>query len=382
MVLLYPVAAAPFGQSAAQALAQAALQPATQPGLTALLAKEAAAAAAAAAAANVLPTAIISAGNVSGSQATVPIDQSLADLLTQSMGLAAGQKTGAAALARASALANADDDTADATQNADDDAATVEETTTSRRRQKPAVKSVSALARARKSKLDADIAADSNASAADDNTDPDADASASAAAAETATGDDGALLDSSIVSRKRKPAAKTVSASTKKAAAKSTMDDDADAQLASGLHYRASPTVDSDDSLYDDASAVDSATDASYVRLPGSRQRSNIGNIKEEAARAKAEASAEAREAILAEVRAEASAEAALQASAELHLSPVSVVHDEAALLERETSTPRAQQSFTRELAHGSFADEVAVSKAPEADSVYSPATERAPAAE
>ncbi|KAJ2746512.1 hypothetical protein GGI20_001287 [Coemansia sp. BCRC 34301] len=374
---LYPVAAAPIGQSAAaQALAQAALQPATQPGLTALLAKEAAAAAAAA---NVLPTAIISGANASGSQAIVPIDQSLADLLTQSLAAAGAQKTGAAAaaLARASALANVDDDSTDASQSsaAEDDAAVTDDASTSHRRQKPSAKSANALARARKSKLDADSAADASA-------DPDADASASAAAAaaasDTANADDSGndtLPESSSI--KRKPAAKTASA--KKAAVRSTMDDDTDTQLASGLHFRTSIAVDNDDSALTDASAVDSATDASYIRQLGSRQRGSNANIKEEAARAKAEASAEAREAVLSEVRAEASAEAALQASAELHLSPLSVVHDEAALMERETDTPLATQQFTREYTReyarsSSFTDEGAVaSKAPEADSAFGP---------
>ncbi|KAJ2065788.1 hypothetical protein GGI17_000057 [Coemansia sp. S146] len=387
---LYPVAAAPIAP------------PALQPGLSALLAKEAAAyfaplggatAAAAAAAANTLPTTVLG-GAVAGSQAIVPIDPALADLLTQSLlAAAASQKSSAAALAHATALAGADDDTADAGQSAAADD-TAEEPATSHRREKPAVKSAKARANARKVKQSASIAnvaTDVDVGAADANVDPDADASASAVAAAAMTADDGSdgasaddVMSTSIASitRKRKGSAKTVSAGVKKGAARSTMDD-LDSQLASVMNYRASATVDGNETTtYDDASTIDSATDASYVRLPGSRQRSNIGNIKEEASRAKVEASAEAREAVLAEIRAEASAEAALQASAELHLSPKSIVHDEAAIMERESSTFQALQQFTREQSRGNYAEETALSKVADTDSFYPPATERTATAE
>ncbi|KAJ2067266.1 hypothetical protein GGI08_001464 [Coemansia sp. S2] len=397
---LYPVAAAPIAP------------PALQPGLSALLAKEAAAysvplgaaavAAAAAAAANTLPTTVLG-GAVSGSQAIVPIDPALADLLTQSLlAAAASQRSSAAALARATALAGADDDSTDAVQSAAADDAAAEEPATTRRREKPAVKSAKARASARKIKQNASVtnmaniagivnmATDVDAGAADANVDPDADASASAAAAAAAmTADDGSdgaspddVMSTTSIARKRKGPAKIVSASVKKAAAQSTMDD-LDSQLASVMNYRASPTADTDETAtYDDPSTTDSSTDASYVHLPGSRQRSNIGNIKEEAAKAKAEASAEAREAVLAEIRAEASAEAALQASAELHLSPKSIVHDEAASMERESSTLPALQQFTRELSRGNYAEETAVSKVADTDSFYTPATERTATAE
>ncbi|KAJ2909222.1 hypothetical protein GGI21_002096 [Coemansia aciculifera] len=148
------------------------------------------------------------------------------------------------------------------------------------------------------------------------------------------------------------------------------------------MHYRADVPTGSDDGIYGETTTADSTTDASYVRLPGSRQRGNVGNIKEAAAKAKVEASAEAREAVLSEVRAEASAEAALQASAELHLSPLSIVHDEAAILDREASATQELQQFTRDLAHTSYPDEVVITKAAEADSFYTPGTEKETASE
>ncbi|KAJ2423201.1 hypothetical protein GGF41_003230, partial [Coemansia sp. RSA 2531] len=180
---LYPVAAAPIAP------------PALQPGLSALLAKEAAAysvplgaaavAAAAAAAANTLPTTVLG-GAVSGSQAIVPIDPALADLLTQSLlAAAASQRSSAAALARATALAGADDDSTDAVQSAAADDAAAEEPATTRRREKPAVKSAKARASARKIKQNASVtnmaniasivnmATDVDAGAADANVDLD-----------------------------------------------------------------------------------------------------------------------------------------------------------------------------------------------------------------
>ncbi|KAJ2834999.1 hypothetical protein FBU31_001707 [Coemansia sp. 'formosensis'] len=376
---LYPVAAAPIAP------------PALQPGLSALLAKEAAAysgplgaaalAAAAAAAANTLPTTVVSGANIAGSQAVVPIDQSLADLLTQSLVAAAGQKSGAAALARASALAGADDDTADAGQSAAaDDAA--EEFLTSRRREKTAGKSAKARANVRKTKQSAIVTPDADANA---NVDLDADAIASAAveAAATVTADDGsdsASADdvaSTSIAHKRKGSIKSVSAGAKKGSARSTMDD-LDTLLASALNYQTGAAVDANETTsFDDASAIDSATDASYVRPPGSRQRDIVGNIKEEASKAKAEASAEAREAVLAEIRADASAEAAFQASAELHLSPKSVVHDEAASMERESSALQSMQQ-----SRGNYADETALSKAADTDAFYTPLSERTATAE
>ncbi|KAJ2825458.1 hypothetical protein GGI24_003154, partial [Coemansia furcata] len=381
---LYPVAAAPIAP------------PALQPGLSALLAKEAAAysgplgaaalAAAAAAAANTLPTTVVSGANIAGSQAVVPIDQSLADLLTQSLVAAAGQKSGAAALARASALAGADDDSADAGQSAAaDDAA--EEPLTSRRREKTAGKSAKARANARKTKQSAIATPDADAGAADANTnlDLDADAIASAAVEAAATvatddGSDSASADdvaSTSIAHRRKESIKSVSVGAKKGLARSTMDD-LDTLLASALNYQTGAAVDANETTsYDDASAIDSATDVSYVRPPGSRQRGIVGNIKEEASKAKAEASAEAREAVLAEIRADASAEAAFQASAELHLSPKSVVHDEAASMERESSALQSMQQ-----SRGNYADETALSKAADTDAFYTPLSERTATAE
>ncbi|KAJ2703527.1 hypothetical protein H4218_000211 [Coemansia sp. IMI 209128] len=370
---LYPVAAAPIAQ------------PALQPGLSALLAKEAAAySAAAAAAANFSPTAAPGGASAAGSQVVVPLDQSIADLLTQSMAAAAGQKGSAAMLARATALAGADDDTSDVAASA-----AADEPATSRHREKTAAKSAKARAGAQKNKLSAAIATDADSCAADAYADPDADASASAAAAAAAapTADDGgddALADdimSSSASRKRKGSVKPVGAGVKKGTIRSAVDDP-DSQLASVLNYRTSATADSEEvSAYGDASSIDPVADASYVHLPGSRQRVSVGDINVEASRAKAEASAEAREAVLAEIRAEASAEAALQASAELHLSQKSVVHDDAAITELETPTLHALQQYSRDHAHGNYPDEAMLSKAADSD-IYVPVSGRTATAE
>ncbi|KAJ2735016.1 hypothetical protein IW152_001861 [Coemansia sp. BCRC 34962] len=373
---LYPVAAAPIAQ------------PALQPGLSALLAKEAAAySAAAAAAANVLPTAAPGSASVAGSQIVVPLDQSVADLLTQSLAAAASQKGSAAALARATALAGADDDTSDAAQSAAADGV-ADEPATSRHREKTVGKSVKANTSAHKIKQNAAISTDADACAADAYADPDADASALAAAATAPSADDGGDdmstddVMSSSAARRRKGSIMPVVAGAKKGTIRSAAGD-LDTQLASVMNYRTSATVDSDEATaYADASSIGQATEASYVHLPGSRQRGSVKDIKEEASRAKAEASAEAREAVLAEIRAEASAEAALQASAELHLSQKSIVHDEAAITELETPALQTLQQYTRDQAHSNYADEAALSKVADSDIFYTPTSERTATAE
>ncbi|KAJ1724552.1 hypothetical protein LPJ53_001198 [Coemansia erecta] len=133
---------------------------------------------------------------------------------------------------------------------------------------------------------------------------------------------------------------------------------DTDIAAAPVAHYHATANIVDDAATVaaaDATSDIDSAAaalastdaDAAPAHVPGSRQRGTSANIKDEAAKARAEASAEAREAVLSEVRAEASAEAALQASSELHLNGRTVVHDEA-----------AQYDYSKDQSQSSYADE------------------------
>ncbi|KAJ2387873.1 hypothetical protein GGI05_003959, partial [Coemansia sp. RSA 2603] len=136
----------------------------------------------------------------------------------------------------------------------------------------------------------------------------------------------------------------------------------ADADLVAA-HYHATANIVDDAATMDSAnpsSDTDSAAaplastdpDTAPAHVPGSRQRSASANIKDEAAKARAEASADAREAVLSEVRAEASAEAALQASSELHLNGRTVVHDDAVQYDNAKDKDQSQTSYGDESDH------------------------------
>ncbi|KAJ2383809.1 hypothetical protein GGI23_007065, partial [Coemansia sp. RSA 2559] len=295
---------------------------------------------------NSLQPAIILNGNQALPQAVIPLDQSLAELLTQSLASAPAPASlsskashatpTAAAAASLDSVGDADTDDSSAAAAAaapeDDDSVPVSPRRSSR--------SVSRAARAksRQSKVNTE---DANVDAADAPVD------------DTINPVQDDQADSEPVSvsnnvRKSKSTGKNtgVGQIRKNANRDSTQENP---RLASVANFKtASPP--SPDDIVDDAGAGEYNEAPSYNRAHVSRTRYVAGGLRAEAQRIKSEASAEAREAVLSEVRAEASAEAALQASSELNMSVNTIVRDEEASSERAGSVYDSPQDYhTRE---------------------------------
>ncbi|KAJ1900734.1 hypothetical protein LPJ66_001279 [Kickxella alabastrina] len=127
------------------------------------------------------------------------------------------------------------------------------------------------------------------------------------------------------------------------------------------------------------AAAVDAENEyeSSCARTLGIRGRGTVTNLKDEAFKARAEASAEAREAVLSEIRAEASAQAALQASSELRLSGKTVVCDAAAYSECATNSYDVDCEYHKEKTQTSYDEETQRSWGLETEANYILKTER-----
>ncbi|KAJ1797144.1 hypothetical protein LPJ59_003321 [Coemansia sp. RSA 2399] len=294
---------------------------------------------------NSLQPAIILNGNQALPQAVIPLDQSLAELLTQSLASApapvslsskAVHATPSAASAALDSVgdADADDGSASAAVVApeDDDSVPV-----SPRRSSKSV-SRSARARSRQSKVNAD---DANADAADapvdDTINP----------AQDDQADSEPVSVSNIVRKTKSTGRNTGAGPMRKNANRDSTQENP--RLASVANFKATSSPSPDDTV-DDAGAGEYNEAPSYNRAHVSRTRYVAGGLRAEAQRIKSEASAEAREAVLSEVRAEASAEAALQASSELNMNVNTIVRDEEASSERASTVYDSPQDYhTRE---------------------------------
>ncbi|KAJ2503445.1 hypothetical protein GGH96_000235 [Coemansia sp. RSA 1972] len=289
VVAVDPAAAAAYAQQqyypavAAQSVIQQALPPNIQKDAVALQGGIYA---------NPMPTAMLINNNPVVPQAVIPIDASLSELIAQ-----AGAATSTSASASAEATTPLDDngeEPASAGESADSEDADI-------------------AALRRKIKAKAHKAAHSAKSAdADD--------------AETESAEDTeSTADDDAVSASPKARASGKKKSSKKSKAKDVAQDEV-VETESGFDYKASTGEESEE-----ASSAELDTQLGYKRIGSPHQRSAQGGLKDEAAKARAEAVEDARAAVLSEIRADASAEAAQHASAELHLDGKSVVRDEEA---------------------------------------------------
>ncbi|KAJ2234818.1 hypothetical protein H4R99_003749 [Coemansia sp. RSA 1722] len=341
----------------------------------------AAVAPAAQAAVGAIPTAMILGTNPNAAPVIISADPQLTDLLTQ----AALAATPAAAGATDPTVA-ADDDEAAADAGLSAASAVgldnVSTAATLRRSAKTAGRNASHHGVGRKAKATSEVVDDSAADSVDILADSTADATA---AAEEEAGSVYAPASSKSAAKgKSVGKASGKKAVSHKSAAAATVDADANASVGAGGagldsdiasvantdaaatlsdRFHATASIGDDTPSADGISEVDSAVSAlagteaepSFAHAPGSRQRGSPANLKEEAAKARAEASAEAREAVLSEIRAEASAEAALQASSELHLNGRTIVHDEAA--HDDYFRDQSQSSYAEDSQHTGTAD-------------------------
>ncbi|KAJ2705433.1 hypothetical protein FB645_002416 [Coemansia sp. IMI 203386] len=343
----------------------------------------AAVAPAAQAAVGAIPTAMILGTNPNAAPVIISADPQLTDLLTQ----AALAATPAAAGATDPTVAADDDEAAaDASLSAAsavglDNASTA---ATLRRSAKTAGRNASHHGVGRKAKATSEVVDDSAADSVDILADSTADATA--VAEEEASSVYAPASAKSAAKGKSVGKASGKKAVSRKSAAAATVDADADANASVGAggagldsdmasvantdagatlsdRFHATASIGDDTPSADGISEVDSAVSAlagteaepSFAHAPGSRQRGSPANLKEEAAKARAEASAEAREAVLSEIRAEASAEAALQASSELHLNGRTIVHDEA--VHDDYFRDQSQSSYAEDSQHTGTAD-------------------------
>ncbi|KAJ2566140.1 hypothetical protein GGH12_001047 [Coemansia sp. RSA 1822] len=262
---------------------------------------------------NTMPTAMLI-NNPVVPQAVIPIDASLSELIAQ-----AGAATSTSASASAEATSPLDDngeEPASASESADSDDADI-------------------AALRRKIKAKAHKAAHSAKSAdADD--------------AETESAEDiESTADADAASASPKARASGKKKSSKKTKAKDVAQDEID-ETESGFDYKAS----TDDQL-EESSSAELDTQLGYKRIGSPHQRSAQGGLRDEAAKARAEAAEDARAAVLSEIRADASAEAAQHASAELHLDGKSVRDEEASAShlkdDYETAKEYSHESDTAE---------------------------------
>ncbi|KAJ1944704.1 hypothetical protein GGF37_002062 [Kickxella alabastrina] len=371
-VVADPVAAMVLAQQQLYPAAIGAQQQVAQP----LLAQVPTAALAfAPAVAGAIPTASILGSNQNAQPVLLPIDSQLAELLSRS-GLASALLSDSGA----APLGAVDDNTADSSQ--DVSAAIDEDDVYVAPPQSPKTlaRHMAPRTNNRKSKLTVD-----------------ADAELDSASADVAEEDAPPAKPAANVSapRKNKVIAKTAGTGTAKkaaalkstlaaaaSAAKADTDESAAADLnisdVPNMRFRAS-SGSTEETLNFEAEvnsvpavAVDAENEyeLSCARTLGTRGRGTVTNLKDEASKVRAEASAEAREAVLSEIRAEASAQAALQASSELRLSGKTVVHDEAAYSERTTNSYNVDREY-RKKTQTSYDEETQRSWAPETEANY-----------
>ncbi|KAJ2787869.1 hypothetical protein GGI15_000377 [Coemansia interrupta] len=290
--------------------------------------------------------------NPNAAPVIISADSQLTDLLSQ----VASVPTPAAAEATLdSDVTSAEDDAA-----ADDSTAQL----TGRHAAKPIGRYTNPHAVGRKSKAVSEsvdsVAADSEAALPDTSADGTEDDIASTS---PITPHKGKTASAKAAAKKKASALKSTAIDVDSDLAADTVASAADTDLVAPppAHYHATANIVDDAATVaaaDATSDIDSAVaafasteaDAAPAHVPGSRHRGASANIKDEASKARAEASAEAREAVLSEVRAEASAEAALQASSELHLNARTIVHDEAA--QYDYSKDQSQSSYGDESDH------------------------------
>ncbi|KAJ1668324.1 hypothetical protein IW140_000372 [Coemansia sp. RSA 1813] len=290
---------------------------------------------------NSLQPAIILNGNQALPQAVIPLDQSLAELLTQSAAPASASLSSKALHSTSSATLdsvadNDEDDGASATAAPEDDNSVP---ANPRRSSRAVGRVATSRAKYRQNKAAADD------TYADDAEAPNYDAP-------NPVQDDQADSDPVGVSNTgRKSKATTGRYATSEPRRKSANRDSApeNQRLASVANFKATSSPNADDTA-DDASVSEYSEAPAYNRAHASRTRYATGGLRAEALRIKSEASAEAREAVLSEVRAEASAEAALQASSELNIGVNTIVRDEEASSERTSPVYDSPQDYhTRE---------------------------------
>ncbi|KAJ2227344.1 hypothetical protein IWW45_007080 [Coemansia sp. RSA 485] len=343
----------------------------------------AAVAPAAQAAVGAIPTAMILGTNPNAAPVIISADPQLTDLLTQA---ALAATPAAAGATDPTVAADEDEAAADASLSAASAVGldNVSTAATLRRSAKTAGRNASHHGVGRKAKATGEVVDDSAADSVDILADSTADATA--AAEEEASSVYAPASAKSAAKGRSVGTASGKKAASHKSAAAAMVDADADANASVGAggagldsdmasvantdaaatlsgRFHATASIGDDTPSADGISEVDSAVSAlagteaepSFAHAPGSRQRGSPANLKEEAAKARAEASAEAREAVLSEIRAEASAEAALQASSELHLNGRTIVHDEA--VHDDYFRDQSQSSYAEDSQHTGTAD-------------------------
>ncbi|KAJ1895919.1 hypothetical protein LPJ66_004302 [Kickxella alabastrina] len=335
-----------------------------------------AALASAPAVAGAIPTASIFGSNQNAQPVLLPIDSQLAELLSRS-GLASALLSDSGT----ALLGAVDDNTADGSQDASAAIDEDEVYVAPRQFPKTLARHTAPRANNRKSKLTVD-----------------ADAELDAASAHVAEEDvpPAKPVASLSAPRKNKAIAKTAGSGTAKkaaalkstlAAAASAAEADTDESAATDLNISDVPNMrfrvssgSTEETLGFEAEVnsvpaapadAENEYELSCARTLGTRGRGTVTNLKDEASKARAEASAEVREAVLSEIRAEASAQAALQASSELRLSGKTVVHNEVAYSERATNNYNVDREYHKEKTQTSYDEETQRSWAPETEANY-----------
>ncbi|KAJ2524143.1 hypothetical protein GGI11_001028 [Coemansia sp. RSA 2049] len=295
---------------------------------------------AAAALGNTLQPAIYLNGNQALPQAIIPLDQSIAELLTQtgtatlassSAASKASSATSSIAAATDSLAANSGDDDALATAAPEDKDVTP---INPRRGSGSASKTALSRTKPRQNKINADDAYANDSLAANDN-------SADLVQDDQTDNDPVGVLSTG---HKSKSTGKYAGAETRKKSVDREAAQD-NAGLASVANFKVTSSPDTD-GLAGDASAAELDETPSNNRAHRTQIRNATGGLRAEARRIKSEASLEAREAVLSEIRADASAEAALQASSELNLSLNTIVRDEEASVERTRTVYDSPQDY------------------------------------
>ncbi|KAJ2663167.1 hypothetical protein IWW48_001488 [Coemansia sp. RSA 1200] len=295
---------------------------------------------AAAALGNTPQPAIYLNGNQALPQAIIPLDQSIAELLTQtgtatlassSAASKASSATSSIAAATDSLAANSgDDDALATTAPEDEDVAPINP----RHGSGSANKTALSRTKLRQSKINADDAYADDSLAPNDNP-------ADIVQDEQTDNDPVGVLSTG---HRSKSTGKSAGSETRKKSVDREAAQDS-AGLASVANFKVTSSPDTDD-LAEDASAAEPNEAPSINRAHRTQIRNATGGLRAEARRIKSEASLEAREAVLSEIRAEASAEAALQASSELNLSLNTIVRDEEASVERTRTVYDSPQDY------------------------------------